>query len=603
MQFLNTEDHARRAPQLHVCVIDAGDTLLGQVATALALAPDGPEHVNPADETALHGALERATLIIVGDGEGGHDGLATLRRLRAHPDHARTPVVFVAAPDDGRIDQCFQAGADDYVSRPIRAPELRARLRSLLERQHMLSELRDAATLDPLTGLPNRAWLSQQLEAAIGRALNGEHTNFALLFLDFDRFKYVNDSLGHGVGDRLLQAIAQRLRTNLRASDTVSRPHGGTVLSRLGGDEFVVMLDGVTDIGSIERIADRMVSMLAQPYDLGDHRITSTASIGVVPWCAGYGDADAMLRDADTAMYAAKARGKGCYVLFDPAMREAARERLALENDLHTAVAQDLISLAWQPIYSLEDGLLVGAEALARWTHPERGPISPNVFFPIAEETRLVGPLSARLLEQACHRFAAWAGQRGAPRYCAFNLSRAQLGDPDLDANVARLLQRHGLAPSQLQLEMTESMIMADPEVAISQLQRLRRRGVRLAMDDFGSGHSSLASLHRFPFDVIKIDRSFVAALDGDRREFVALVHAVIELAWNLGMECVAEGIDDEQQVATLLAMECGYGQGFLLGAPQAGDRPPPARWRRRGCPPDGYSPAVGTSALTRSRS
>ncbi len=517
---------------------------------------------------------EPPDLILLDNEMPGASGLDVLGWLKADPVLAELPVIMETGSEGNKtLSACFAAGAIDYIRKPFNAAELRARVGSVLERQRMLGELTSAARLDKLTGLANRALLNERLTAALERASTDPVRAFTLLFLDFDRFKLINDSLGHDVGDLLLKGIASRLVRNVRASDSTSREATGSTVARLGGDEFVIILDGVADAQTATIVADRLLGVLNAPYQLGEHTVRSSASIGIVHSRDGYTTPDALLRDADIAMYEAKARGKACHVAFTTGMRDAVRARIETENDLRDALGTTQLHFAYQPIVSLEDRVISGVEALARWQHPLRGPIPPATFIPIAEETGLIGPLSEQLLREACVAFMAWqrvAGPR-APAHLSVNLSRSQLSDMRLVERTLGVLQDTGMQPHQLQLEVTESQIMQQRAVALGLLAELRSQGVRLAMDDFGTGYSSLSCLQEFPLDVLKVDRSFVVnAVKG--RDFAALLHAVVTLADNLGLKVVAEGIETEEQLVLLQALGCAYGQGFLLARPMPSD-------------------------------
>ncbi len=548
------------------------------------------------DDPAIHalvGAMLKSTGARISSAAGGEEGLALVREdppdlilldnempgatgldvlgwLKADPRLADLPVIMETGSEGNKtLSACFAAGAIDYIRKPFVAAELRARVGSVLERQRMLGELTTAARLDKLTGLANRALLNERLNAALGRAAADPNRAFTVLFLDFDRFKLINDSLGHDVGDLLLKGIASRLSRNVRASDSTSREATGSTVARLGGDEFVIILDGVADGHTATIVADRLLGVLNAPYQLGEHTVRSSASIGVVHSRDGYTTPDELLRDADIAMYEAKARGKACHVSFTTGMRDAVRDRLDTENDLRNALGSSQLHFVYQPIVSLDDRLIHGVEALARWQHPVRGLISPSAFIPIAEETGLIGPLSEQLLREACLTFMSWQREAGAraPAYMSVNLSRSQLSDMRLVERTMGVLQETGMLPHQLQLEVTESQIIQQRSVALSLLAELRAQGVRLAMDDFGTGYSSLSCLQEFPLDVLKVDRSFVEnAVKG--RGFAALLHAVVTLADNLGLKVVAEGIETEEQLVLLQALGCAYGQGFLLARP-----------------------------------
>ena len=513
-------------------------------------------------------------LILLDNEMPGASGLEVLQWLKEDPQLAALPVIMETGSESNKtLSACFAAGAIDYIRKPFTAAELRARVGSVLERQRMLGELISAARLDRLTGLTNRALLNDRLTHALAHVRADPSYGFTVMFLDFDRFKLINDSLGHDVGDMLLQSIAARLRSNVRSSDSTAREANGNTVARLGGDEFVVVLDGVTSSATATIIADRLLNVLKVPYQLGEHTVRSTASIGLVFSCAGYETPEEMLRDADIAMYEAKARGKGCHVSFTTGMRDAVRERIETENDLRDAIGTSQLFLVHQPIVSLENRRIVGAEALARWIHPTRGLISPSTFIPIAEETGLIVPLSDQFLREACQTFMHWQKTAGAraPLHISVNLSRAQLSDARLVERIMLVLEETGMKPSQLQLEVTESQIMQHRTMALGLLGELRAHGVRLAMDDFGTGYSSLSCLQEFPLDVLKVDRSFVVNA-GRGRDFAALLHAVVTLADNLGLKVVAEGIETEEQLVLLQALGCAYGQGFLLAKPMSAE-------------------------------
>jgi diguanylate cyclase (GGDEF)-like protein len=499
-------------------------------------------------------------------------GLQVLASIRADAELCNVPVIMQTGSDSKEIlSNCFAAGAVDYIRKPFTAAELRARVSSVLDRQRMMAQLTTAARVDKLTGLANRALLTDRLAEAVMRARGDEGYVFTLLFFDFDRFKLVNDTLGHAVGDQLLEQIAIRLRSNLRASDTVARDTPGNTVARLGGDEFVVILSDVNTLERAGPVTERLLDALRMPYEIGEHLIRSTVSIGMVFSSERYQSGDAMLRDADIAMYEAKARGRGCFVSFTESMGEAVRVRLSTENDLRAALGTDQLYVVYQPIISLETRLVEGVEALARWEHPTRGNIPPDAFIPIAEETRLIIPLSEWILREACTTFMTWqrTNPADAPQYMSVNLSRVQFSDPLLVQRTRDVLAALGMLPSQLQLEVTESQIMQHRSAAEQLLAEFRALGVRLAMDDFGTGYSSLSCLQEFPLDVLKVDRAFVAnATRG--RAYAALLHAVVTLADNLGLRVVAEGIETQEQLALLQALGCASGQGYLLARPQS---------------------------------
>ncbi|MEE9212337.1 MAG: EAL domain-containing protein [Phycisphaeraceae bacterium] len=431
-------------------------------------------------------------------------------------------------------------------------------------------QLRHAALHDALTGLPNRTAFIEHLEQAIHRATRFADYKFAVLFLDFDRFKIINDSLGHDVGDQLLISIAEQLRAQLRAVDTASRLGGGHLPARLGGDEFVVLLDGIQDVRDAVAVAERLQKEFSVPHTIAGHQVFATVSIGIVTSDGGYHRPDELLRDADTAMYEAKTAGRARYVIFDERMHRAVVERLMLEKDLRDAIDQQAFELRYEPIVSFETGRLVGFEALVRWPHPNRGDISPGVFIEVAEELGLIGPIGQWVLEQACRQLKTWQDRFPAdpPLFVGVNLSKHQLFDPKLITTIQGIIEQTGLAPQSLRLEITENMVMGDLEQISAVLGRLRQLGVQLVMDDFGTGHSSLNCLHRFPLQVLKIDRSFIKNVEKKKKHYVTIIHAIMELAHNLDMQVIAEGVENEDQLTLLRGLGCQYGQGWLFSKP-----------------------------------
>lgn len=448
---------------------------------------------------------------------------------------------------------------------------------NITARKAMEEELRSAARTDKLTGLSNRALLCDRLQQALLRAKRLKGYHFAVLYLDFDRFKTINDSLGHEVGDLLLQEIARRLRATVRSGDSVSRHATEHTTARLGGDEFVVLLDALADPDDVLRVADRLLEAFSQPFGVGEHEVYATASIGIVTSQMPARTAEDLLRDADTAMYEAKLAGKGQYVVFDVSMRKRVQTRLHLENDLRKAMEAGQMFLMYQPIVSLQTGRVETFEALVRWKHPERGLISPAEFIPIAEDTGLIILLGEWVLREACSQFARWRqtmGVQAAPPSISVNVSRNQLALPYLPQKIQEILRQTGMTPQDLHLEVTESAVMKDVATATQMLHAIKQLGVKLDMDDFGTGYSSLACLHQFPFDVLKIDRSFVANIDRGR-DFAALVHAVTQLARNLNISVVAEGIETADQAVILQSLDCEFGQGYLFSKPLMADQVP----------------------------
>lgn len=441
--------------------------------------------------------------------------------------------------------------------------------------QRMVAEYtaRHDATHDTLTGLSNRAMLMERIEESIMRSKGGSSYKFALLFLDFDRFKLVNDSLGHEVGDQLLISIAARLKENLRADDLAQTldesQQERNIPTRLGGDEFVVVLDHISNVNDAIHVADRLQKALEEPHKLGAHEVTSTASIGIVISDSAYNSADEMLRDADTAMYKAKAAGKAQHKVFDKTMHDQATDRLQLENDLRTALQKEQFRILYQPIVELESGQIIGFEALIRWEHPTRGLISPIDFIPVAEETGLIVPIGGWVLLKATQQLKKWQTMfpRKNPLSMNVNISKRQLTQPDLVNTIQNVLRSIDIPAYTLKLEITESAIMSDMEQLTPILHSLRNLGLHLCIDDFGTGQSSLSCLHMFAIDVLKIDRYFLKTM-GESREYAAVTHAIVTLAHNLGMDVVAEGVETADQVAQLQALETDHAQGYFFARP-----------------------------------
>ena len=447
------------------------------------------------------------------------------------------------------------------------------------ERRALQEQLRHAARSDALTGLPNRAVVLDRLQRAIAHARRHPGYGFAVLFMDFDRFKQVNDTLGHGAGDEMLRQIARRIEDTLRPGDAVARVSSRLqTAARLGGDEFVVVLEGVHGADEARAVAERLLAVLAQPYAIRGQAVQSSASIGIVTADHAVGSADDVLRDADTAMYEAKRAGRGRCVVFDSSMHERLVRTLEVENDLRRALREHELFVVYQPVVDLAaDGTpvrggLAGVEALVRWRHPTRGVVPPAQFIGVAEEAGLIDAIGQQVLEMACAQFARWRQALGeqAPRLLAVNLSRAQLQTPGLAPEVRWVLEQNGMQPHELQLEVTESLAAQDDRVQAS-LRELKRLGVRLALDDFGTGYSSLACLHQLPVDTVKIDRSFVGHAETLEYHRV-LIEATIRVAQTLGMTTVAEGIETAGQAALMATLRCDRGQGYLFSRPLAAE-------------------------------
>jgi diguanylate cyclase (GGDEF)-like protein/PAS domain S-box-containing protein len=440
-----------------------------------------------------------------------------------------------------------------------RAYRLAGSQTDISDRKQAESQLLHDALHDALTGLPNRALFINRLEMALQRCRRTPRTRFAVLFLDLDRFKVINDSLGHRVGDELLVALAERLRTTVRVIDTVAR---------LGGDEFGFLLEGLIDVRQASRNAERILDELARPFHLSGLEVFTSGSIGIAVADGECSGPEQILRDADIAMYRAKAQGRAVYTVFDQEMHREAVAAMQLENDLRRALDRQELELHYQPVVCLADGRLCGFEALLRWHHPERGLLLPTQFIPSAEETGLIVPLGAWVLETACRQIAEWGHElvREKELGVSVNLSARQLAHPELVPLVRRTLEATGAPASRLKLEITESVLMADAPAAQNVLQQLRRGlGLSVVIDDFGTGYSSLAYLHQFPIDTLKIDRSFVTRLGAGEEE---IVRAIVTLGRSMRMQVLGEGVETPAQLAALGRLGCDLAQGFLLAPP-----------------------------------
>lgn len=525
-------------------------------------------HVETLAAAAEHVARNRVSCVLLDLSLPDAHDLEAVESLRAIAP--QLPVVVLSGHDDEQLAlRAVHAGAQDYLMKGRVDDDLIARaVRYAVERKRAEAEMLRLALHDSLTGLPNRALFMDRLEVALARTRRDGGGEIAVLIVDLDRFKTVNDSLGHLAGDRLLTMVAARLSEQVAAGDA---------LARFGTDVFAMLLTGIAGIEDAVRAAEATSAAMAAPFTLDESEVFLTTSIGIAASDPEHQSAAAILRDADAAMHRAKERGRSRHELFDDLMRVAAVQRLETENALHRALQREELRVHFQPEISLASGRVRGFEALVRWEHPTRGLLGPAEFVPLAEETGLIVPLGAWVLDQACAQLRRWrTSSLHRDLGMAVNLSARQVAAPGLVDTVRDTLARHVLPPEALTLEITESLVVADDDVTLGVFADLRALGVRIAVDDFGTGYASLAALKRFPADVLKIDRAFVEGLGRDPAD-ASIVAAVVALARALGLEVVAEGVERPDQHAAVRELGCDLGQGFLFARPAAaGDVPAP---------------------------
>ena len=465
--------------------------------------------------------------------------------------------------------QCMRDGASDYLLKD-RLARLGPAVAQALDRKRLLEENRHAeerllheAFHDALTGLPNRALLLERLGHVVLRRKRDSAYAFSLFFLDLDGFDVVNDSLGHAAADRLLIEVGRRLASHVREGDTVAR---------LGGREFVVLLDNLKTVNNTAHVANRIQHALAQPFTLDGRDVFLTASIGITSSTTGYDRADEVLRDASAAMCRAKGLGKACFVMFDPAMHSHAMARLQLEAALHRALEHQEFHLYYQPIVLLETGRIAGFEALLRWEHPERGFVAPDEFIHVAEELGLIIPIGQWALREACRQLRTWQGEflDLRPLTVSVNLSGRQFSHSEVLTIVDHALEETGLEASSLKLEITESVMMDNPELATALLFDFKARHIQTCMDDFGTGYSSLSFLQHYPVDILKIDQSFISSM-GVSKESSEIVRTIVTMAHNLGKTVIAEGVETAEHFTMLRTLQCAYGQGYFFSKPLDG--------------------------------
>jgi diguanylate cyclase (GGDEF)-like protein len=485
------------------------------------------------------------------------DGFTACQNIRQMPESAHTPILIITGLDDeDSIERAFAVGATDYISKPVNFSVMRRRIAHLMHASHAERHMRQLAFNDTLTGLPNRARFTSHLNTLL-EARHGNREPLAIMFIDVDRFKLVNDTLGHDAGDMLLKIVAERIHNCVRDDDLVAR---------LGGDEFTVVLDNVGSREILDTIARKICNSFSKPVAFLDQEIFVSVSIGISMFPGDATDLAALMKHADTAMFHAK-RFRNDYKFFEPDMEAGASERLELEHGLRGALERNELVVYYQPQEDLKSGRIVGAEALVRWMHPERGLISPLEFIPLAEETGLINAIGEQVLRESCRQLRSWLDRGYGPMRLAINLSARQLERNEFVAVLAEILDSTGIPPEYLELEITESVIMEHAEAMIELFRKLKEMKIMLAIDDFGTGYSSLAYLKRFPLDILKIDRAFVRDIP-DNAEDLAIVTGVIAMAKGLDLKVVAEGVENAGQKAFLQQQQCDYMQGFYLSRP-----------------------------------
>ncbi len=487
-------------------------------------------------------------------------GIDTFRHL--HHAHPEIPVIVLTSLDDDQLAlQAVSEGAQDYlVKKELEQRLLTRSIRYAIERNRAEQQLLHNAFHDTLTGLPNRALFGDRLDMALAGARRQPAGRFAVLFFDLDRFKNINDSLGHSVGDQLLVALARRLETIVRPGDSVAR---------IGGDEFAILVNDMKDVSHAIQVAERVLAGFEAPFTIEANEVFISASIGIAVHDINTTDPDSMLRDADIAMYRAKAAGKGRYEIFDPQMHASAVALLKIETDLRRAVDRQEFVMHYQPIVTLKDRKIKGFEGLVRWQHPKKGLIAPTNFITVAEETGLIIPLGWWVMEQSCRQIREWQLRfpMNPPIFISVNVSGRLFVDNNVVEGILDILGRTGLPPESLRLEVTENVILEHSEAVMTKMRQLRAMGVQLSVDDFGTGYSSLSYLQRFQYDTLKIDRSFISGPEAGA-DSQAIVETILSLASSLGIGVIAEGIETAEQMIKLRDLDCPQGQGFWFARP-----------------------------------
>lgn len=505
------------------------------------------------------------------------NGFEVCRQIRLDPEGKDLPILMVTGADDvTSIQKAYAVGATDFLPKPIKWPMIAHRIQYMLRSSEALQKLKKSeerlrylAYYDPLTGLPNRQNITEMLENFIQLAKRGGY-HIAIICLDLDRFKRINDTLGHAFGDKLLQEVATRLTTNLRQSDMVTRANDSGVVpdvARLGGDEFTVLLSSITNFEGSAFVAQRLVDNISEPIIIDEYEVVVTPSIGVSFYPNDGDTVDTLLKNADAAMNHAKESGRSCFKFYSDSMNAKAMEKLQLEGDLRIALSNGNFELYYQPQVNIKTNRINSVEALIRWHHPKLGMVSPAEFIPLAEESGLIIDIGHWVLKTACEQAKSWLDSGLGPIRVAVNISGLQFRRVSFIDIVKRVLKDSALPPELLELELTETVIMSDVKENVGRLLALKKLGISLAVDDFGTGYSSLNYLKRFPIDILKIDRSFIIEI-ADNENDAAIVATIMALAATMKLEVVAEGVETLEQLSIIKQSECAIVQGYYFSRP-----------------------------------